>query len=257
MSALDIFQYGDARVRALTIDGEPWFIAADVCRILDLGNPSQALTRLDADEVTLISNEGSRGNAINEPGLYSLILGSRKPEAKAFKRWVTHQVLPQIRKTGAYVAPTSELDQIKALHAAVGTLLEQNEKVTARAVEAESFKESIELNDGLTIRDFHKKYFSVHRETDVNEFFYARGLLIDERGKRYDERSGKKKDGKNHRRPTYQGKPFFYLHSELDRDKIRREHTRVRPGDPELALVEFMVKRGFVANRSEVEGIAA
>ena len=71
------------------------------------------------------------------------------------------------------------------------------------------------------------------------------------------ENTGKKKDGKNHRRPTFQGKPFFYLHSELDRDKIRREHTRVRPGEPELALVEYMTKRGFTANKSELKGIAA
>lgn len=117
-----------------------------------------------------------------------------------------------------------------------------------RAVVAEAFKEDIELNDGLTVRDFHKKYFSEHREREVNEFFYQRGLLIDERNKRWDDRTEKYKDGKNHRRPTYQGKPFFYLHSKLDRDKVRREETRVRPGAPELALVEYMTSRGFTAN---------
>lgn len=120
-----------------------------------------------------------------------------------------------------------------------------------RAIEAESFKANIELNDGLTVRDFHKKYFSEHRETDVNEFFYARGLLIDERNKRVNPETGEKKPGKNHRRPTFQGKPFFYLHSKLDRDKVRREETRVRPGEPELALVEYMTKRGFTANQNE------
>lgn len=120
-----------------------------------------------------------------------------------------------------------------------------------RAVVAEAFKDDIELNDGLTVRDFHKKYFSEHRETDVNEFFYARGLLLDERGKRWDPRTESYKDGRNHRRPSYSGKQFFYLHGELDRDKVRREKTRVRPGGPELALVEYMTKRGFVANRSE------
>lgn len=126
----------------------------------------------------------------------------------------------------------------------------------ARAVEAESFKEQIELNDGLTPRDFHKKYFSDHRESDVNEFFYARGLLIDERGKRVNPETGEKKDGRNHRRPTYSGKAFFYLHGELDRDKIRREKTRVRPGAPELALVEYMTKRGFTANTNASKELA-
>ncbi|MFF8817314.1 antA/AntB antirepressor family protein [Leucobacter sp. NPDC015123] len=126
-----------------------------------------------------------------------------------------------------------------------------------RAVEAEQFQEHIELNDGLTVRDFHKKYFSEHGEREVNEFFYDRGLLLDERGKRWDERTQRPKDGKNHRRPTYTGKPFFYLHSKLDRDKVRREETRVRPGAPELALVEYMTKRGFTANRSESKELAA
>jgi hypothetical protein len=90
---------------------EPWFVAADVCSTLGIGNVSQALSRLDADETTLISNEGAPAggpqslNLINEPGLYTLVLGSRKPEAKRFKRWVTHEVLPAIRRTGSYALP--------------------------------------------------------------------------------------------------------------------------------------------------------
>lgn len=82
MNELQIFRneaFGE--VRTLEINGEPWFVAADVCRALELGNPSQALSRLDDDEFTLISNEGGRGmNIVNEPGLYSFVLGSRKPE---------------------------------------------------------------------------------------------------------------------------------------------------------------------------------
>jgi prophage antirepressor-like protein len=87
--------------------GNPWFVAADVCAAIDLGNVTQSIKRLDDDEQALISNEGiHRGagqvNVINESGLYSLILGSRKPEAKLFKKWVTNEVLPSIRKTGAF-----------------------------------------------------------------------------------------------------------------------------------------------------------
>ena len=107
MNDLQIFnspEFGE--VRAVEIDGEPWFMAVDVCRALDIGNPTQALTRLDDDEVTLISNEGGREvNFVNEPGLYSLVLGSRKKKARAFKRWITHDVIPSIRKTGAYLTP--------------------------------------------------------------------------------------------------------------------------------------------------------
>lgn len=98
------------QVRVVMIHGEPWFVAADVCAALSLSNPTMALGRLDPDEQALISIQGiSRGNdqvnVINEPGLYSLVLGSRKPEAKRFKRWVTHEVLPALRKHGSYRMP--------------------------------------------------------------------------------------------------------------------------------------------------------
>lgn len=77
------------------IDGEPWFVAADVCALLDVKNVTQAVGRLDGDERTMF-NIGRQGDSsiVSEPGLYSLILGSRKPEATKFKRWVTHDVLP-------------------------------------------------------------------------------------------------------------------------------------------------------------------
>lgn len=107
MNTIQIYRYEDFDVRTVNRNGEPWFVAADVCRVLELGNPTMALERLDEDEKALISIEGlSRGNdnanIINEPGLYALILGSRKPQAKAFKRWITHEVLPSIRKTKRY-----------------------------------------------------------------------------------------------------------------------------------------------------------
>lgn len=103
------------KIRTLTIDGEPWFVAADVCRALEIGNPTDAMRRLDADERTLVSIEGASNglpvNVVNEPGLYTLILGSRKPEAKAFRRWITHEVIPAIRKYGGYMTK-SLLEQV-------------------------------------------------------------------------------------------------------------------------------------------------
>ena len=112
MNELTVFnneEFGE--IRTITIDGEPWFVAADVCGALEIRNLTDAMRRLDADERTLVSIEGASNglpvNAVNEPGLYTLILGSRKPEAKAFKRWVTHDILPTIRKTGGYM--TDEL----------------------------------------------------------------------------------------------------------------------------------------------------
>lgn len=118
MNELTVFnneEFGE--IRAITIDDEPWLVAADVCSALDIGNPSQAISRLDDDEkMTLTTNEGHSGkvggaqmlNVISEAGLYSLILKSRKPEAKAFKRWFTHEVIPTIRKTGGYVNDTAQ-----------------------------------------------------------------------------------------------------------------------------------------------------
>lgn len=106
---LRVFDYRDGRqVRTVIKDGEPWFVAKDVCEILDIGNPSMALSRLDEDEkgLSLIDTPGGpqKMAVVNEPGLYALILTSRKPEAKAFKRWITHEVIPSIRKTGAYIS---------------------------------------------------------------------------------------------------------------------------------------------------------
>ena len=103
------------KIRTLTIDGEPWFVAADVCRALEIGNPSMAVERLDDDEkgISTIDTLGGkqRMTIINEPGLYSLVLSSRKPEAKAFRRWITHEVIPTIRKYGGYMTK-SLLEQV-------------------------------------------------------------------------------------------------------------------------------------------------
>lgn len=114
------FQAGeDAHaVRVLMQGDEPWFVAADICRALDIGNPSDALARLDDDESSLGSIEGTSpagGNPnvriVNQSGLYSLVLGSRKPEAKPFKRWITHEVLPAIARTGVYVDTTNRMGE--------------------------------------------------------------------------------------------------------------------------------------------------
>lgn len=104
----EIFSFGDQPVRVLTIDGAPWFIAKEVCDVLGMGNPTEAIRSLDDDQKnTLRVSEGIRGNpnvnVISESGLYTLALRSHKPEAKVFRKWVTGTVLPAIRKTGSYV----------------------------------------------------------------------------------------------------------------------------------------------------------
>ena len=109
-SSLAPLDFEGRQVRVITDEqGEPWFVAADVCACLAIRNPSDALSRLDDDEKGLGSTETPGGEqsmtTVNEPGLYNLVLGSRKPEAKRFKRWVTHEVLPAIRRTGYYTVP--------------------------------------------------------------------------------------------------------------------------------------------------------
>ena len=114
------FSFDSLQVRVVMQGDEPWFVAVDVCAALDFRNPSDALSRLDDDECKSLKNNSLANtdglinqrlnpnqpiNIINESGLYSLILTSRKPEAKRFKKWVTSEVLPSIRKTGSYTAP--------------------------------------------------------------------------------------------------------------------------------------------------------
>ncbi|MFQ8774917.1 MAG: phage antirepressor KilAC domain-containing protein [Finegoldia magna] len=109
MNDLQIFKNSEfGEIRTVTKNNEPWFIATDVCSALDISNTSQALTRLDDDEKnTIILNEGignPNKSIVSEYGLYNLILASRKKEAKKFKRWITHEVIPSIRKHGAYMS---------------------------------------------------------------------------------------------------------------------------------------------------------
>lgn len=109
MSSIVTFNFVTSSVRVVTIDGNPWFIGKDVCEALSIANHNDALGRLDDDErrgVAITDPLGIEQTAIaiNESGLYSLILTSRKPEAKKFKKWVTAEVLPAIRKTGRYEA---------------------------------------------------------------------------------------------------------------------------------------------------------
>ena len=112
MSQIIPFEFESHALRVnLDAAGRPWFVAADVCAALDLPETHKAIARLDDDEKGRKSIPTPGGqqdmSMVNESGLYNLVLGSRKPEAKRFKRWITHEVLPSIRKTGSYASSTS------------------------------------------------------------------------------------------------------------------------------------------------------
>ncbi|WP_425058406.1 hypothetical protein SCACP_30560 [Sporomusa carbonis] len=151
MQALEkVFEYQGQPVRTIMKDGAVWFIAKDVCECLEIENARDAIQRLDEDEVDstdIIDSLGRKqtANIVNEPGLYNLVLGSRKPEAKQFKRWVTHDVLPAIRQTGVYAAPGTD---VGALVAGQQKLMEMQQETLKILAALTARVETLERNAG-------------------------------------------------------------------------------------------------------------
>ena len=181
MNDVTIFRKDEfGAVRAVTLEGEPWFVAADVCRALGIDRTQTR--RLDEDEKGVYSAQTPGGqqdmSIVNEPGLYALVLSSRKPEAKAFKRWITHEVIPSIRKTGGYIAgqETMDDDQLlaNALMVAQRKIAERNKQLeTANAkIQADApkvlFAETVEKAEGdILVRQLAK--LMVQRDYDTGE----------------------------------------------------------------------------------------
>ncbi|MDJ0461997.1 Bro-N domain-containing protein [Streptomyces sp. H27-C3] len=128
MNALEVFEFNGAEVRTLTRDGEPWFVASDVARVLGYRDAEKMIRNLDADEMGthIVGTHGGdqRVSVIGESGLYAAVLRSRRPEAREFRRWVTGEVLPTIRKTGGYVREDATAQQIAELKDMLTTQLE-------------------------------------------------------------------------------------------------------------------------------------
>ena len=151
MSEVKNFLYGPESVRVVEQNGEPWFVAADVCRVLGLGNATEALRRLDDDEKnTLRTSEGIPGNpninVVSESGLYNLIFRSNKPEAKNFKRWVTHDVLPSLRKgeivPNLPVPSSGSMPPIVVLEQFFNALKDHDERITDHTSRIEAIEKS-------------------------------------------------------------------------------------------------------------------
>jgi prophage antirepressor-like protein len=157
MQALqNVFSFQDKQVRVVLRDGEPWFVARDVCEVLDHSDTSTAIRRLDDDEkltqTMFVSGQNREVWLVNEPGLYSLILTSRKPEAKAFKRWITHEVIPTIRKTGAYAADQNKIVPLSARQALIQSL-----KLTAELAEEMEEVKSITQTHSQKLMELEQK----------------------------------------------------------------------------------------------------
>lgn len=267
MSALArVFEFGSVELRTVVIEGEPWFVAADIAQALHIGNARQAVSYLDDDEVQqapVITNDGSGRelptNIVNEPGMYSLILRSRKPEAKAFKRWITHDVIPALRRTGTYSVPAQRpMAEVSNRELALMVIAEADRADAAQAL-AESRGEqlaiagpkaatldAIEAGEGMTLKTYRKSYFPDIAEREFFTHLYRRGFLIDQRGTgTWDERRQCYRDGPQHAHPGAVANPYLYLHSVLDRYEIRRHHARVRPGQPEIKLRDLLIRQGL------------
>ena len=164
MTALDVFTYGEQPVRTVLVDGEPWFVAADVCMQIGISKPRDATAQLDADERASMAVDTLGGQqqmtVVSEAGVYSLMLISRSPLVQPFKRWLTHEVLPAIRKTGTYSVElakpelTREQRLAYAVLEAADTIKEQDARIAQLLPSAEAW-DALAADDGrdLSVRE--------------------------------------------------------------------------------------------------------
>lgn len=226
------------RIRTVCVNGAPWFVAADVCRALGLEQVSRAMSRLDDDEGGLLKVTHPQKvenmitvNAVNEAGLYHLILCSKKPEAKAFKRWITHEVIPSIRRYGGYVLD-SVLDRLDEMPELIPEYLDRlreenaNAKAQTERVLAENAKLLFKADyyddfvsaDDLTCLRYTAKELGVPQ----NRFI---GYLLDNRYVFRDPH----RDGRIFARAGKRSDPLFMTRDFYMRGHGKSEYTLVTP----------------------------
>lgn len=260
------FFYGEQVVRTVMIDDEPWFVLADLCKVLELSNPTMVADRLDSDDLSsteVIDSMGrtQRARMVNETGMYETVFMSRKPEAVSFRRWITGTVLPEIRRTGSYLSPTAIpprlgedlLDELEQSNNRTGQAIEVARAERARANKAEArleveqrHRHAIEGGDGIDPTTFGKKYFGDVPARQFDKHLYEHDYLIDQRKTRRSS-NGEMKDGYDHRKPTANGRKYFYPHDGGTHGGRRRFNPRVRP-QMEIALRDALIAEGLPAN---------
>lgn len=133
----EILKFEGHDIRMVDQDGEPWWVVKDICDSLGLSNPSETVKRIDSDDLSQIEVIDGLGRkqktyVVNQAGVYSLVLRSEKPEAKRFKRWITHEVLPSIRKTGSYnLAQQSPRDEFAIMRGMIDVLESNRRRITS------------------------------------------------------------------------------------------------------------------------------
>ena len=203
MNNLQVFNYNGNEVRTIQKDGERWWVLTDVCNVLDLSDTNKTAERLDVDELTRIKFVTGGQNremlCINESGLYNVILRSDKPEAKPFRKWVTSEVLPSIRKHGAYMTPETleqailnpdmmiklctalkdEQDKNKALQAVNSSLTVDNQIMKPKA---DYFDELVDRNLLTNFRETAKQ-LQVKEKEFIRFLLEKKFIYRDKRGK--------------------------------------------------------------------------
>ena len=208
MSNIQIFNYQSNEVRTVEMNSEPWFVLKDVCAVLGISHITDTAKRMDDDEVGQTEVIDSMGRMqstyiINESGLYNVILRSDKPEAKPFRKWVTSEVLPSIRKNGGYIAGQQELSpqelMAKALLVANKALAEREARISELTVQnnimapkAEYFDELVDRNMLTSFRDTAKE-LGIKPKAFVDWLLAKKFIYRDQKGKlmpREDKNSG-------------------------------------------------------------------
>lgn len=191
MNDMQIFTYNSTEVRTVEMNGEPWFVLKDVCEVLDLGTTAKVAERLDADEkgMNQIHTPGGLQSVtvINESGLYNVILRSDKPEAKPFRKWVTSEVLPSIRKHGAYMTPETLqaailnpdtmiqlCQQLKAEQDKNATLTAANSQLT---VDKQIMQPKADYFDELVDRNLLTSFRETAKQLEIKEKVLIQFLL--------------------------------------------------------------------------------
>ncbi len=256
MNDLQIFKnekFGEMRI--IEIDNQPWFVAKDVCDILEIKNSRQALTRLDKDEkADVILNDGSQNrnmSAVNEYGLYNLILASRKQEAKEFKRWVTHEVLPSIRKHKAYMTP----DKIEEVLLNPDTIIQlatdlKNERAEKERLQVENDQQNQLIGELKPKADYTDKILQSKGTVKVNVIANDYGVSAQALNKKLHELGIQYKQGsdwllyREHRGKGYtHSKTIHFYHQDGTPDtNVNMEWTQ----KGRLFLYELLKKNGLV-----------
>ena len=185
MNNIQIFKYENNDVRTVEMNGEPWFVLKDVCKALGIAKYRDVADGLDADERAPVRVDTLGGaqemTCINESGLYSVILRSDKPAAKPFRKWVTSEVLPSIRKNGGYIAGQEQLSpeelMAKALLVANKTLAERDARISELTVQNTIMLPKAEYFDELVDRNTLTNFRETAKELGISEKAFIRFLI--------------------------------------------------------------------------------